>query len=373
MPGRVHSRFAAVVLVLSLALPAAPAQSQAPAVPQPRGFNVFSQKQDVQLGQQYSQEINKEMPVLPDNNPLTRYVQRIGQSLVAQLPQNPYQYGFHVVQQKEINAFALPGGPVYVNVGTLQAADNEAQVAGVIAHEISHVYMRHSTRQASKQVLAQVPLAVLGGLVGGGVMGQLAQLGLGFGLNSVFLKYSRDAESEADSVGAVLMYKAGYNPSAMANFFQKLEKEGGGSGGLQFLSDHPDPGNREDAIRKQIADYPSKNYLGSTAEFARIKTEAEKTKTYTAEELARQSPERPRFAGNHASGGRRHQAQQDVQDLQSQLLPHYLSAKLGIDGRCKLLGHHCSQGRHERDFRGLRGDDQCLPSGTFAVARRFHA
>jgi Zn-dependent protease with chaperone function len=289
-----HARLLAVILALSLAIPgillAAPAQSRgsAPVVPQPRGFNVFSQQQDVQLGEQYSQEVSKQMPVLQENDPLTRYVQQIGQRLGAQLPQNPYKYTFHVVQEKDINAFALPGGPVYVNLGAIRAADNEAELAGVIAHEMSHVYMRHSTRQASKQVLAQVPLAVLGGMIGGGVMGQLAQLGIGFGLNSVFLKYSRDAESEADSVGAVLMYKAGYNPKAMADFFQKLEGEGGARG-PQFLSDHPDPGNREEAIRKQVAGYPPENYLGNSADFARIKADADKTKAYTAEEIANQS------------------------------------------------------------------------------------
>ncbi len=292
--GRVRSRLMATLLALSLAVPgsllAAPAQSRgsAPVVPQPTGFNVFSQQQDVQLGQQYSQEVNKQMPVLPESDPLTQYVQRIGQKLQAQLPQNPYKYSFHVIQQKDINAFALPGGPVYVNVGTIRAADNEAELAGVIAHEMSHVYMRHSTRQASKQVLAEVPLAVLGGLVGGSVMGQLAQLGIGFGLNSVFLRYSREAESQADSVGAVLMYKAGYNPSAMADFFQKLEKDGGANG-PQFFSDHPNPGNREEAIRQQIASYPPKGYLGNTPEFARLKADAEKAKAYTAEEIASQA------------------------------------------------------------------------------------
>jgi predicted Zn-dependent protease len=300
---QVSPRLLALVLALSLAIPgsllAAPAQSRgsAPVVPQPRGFNVFSQQQDVQLGEQYSQEVNKQMPVLPDNDPLTQYVRTIGQRLQAQLPENPYKYTFHVVEQKEINAFALPGGPVYVNVGTLRAADNEAEVAGVIAHEMSHVYMRHSTRQASKQVLAQVPLAVLGGMLGGGVMGQLAEMGIGFGLNSVFLKYSRDAESEADSVGAVLMYKAGYNPSAMADFFLKLEKEGGASG-PQFLSDHPNPGNREEAIRKQIAGYPPQNNLGNSAEFARIKADAEKAKAYSAEEIAKQAPSGQPSQGN---------------------------------------------------------------------------
>jgi hypothetical protein len=265
-------------------------------LPQPKGFNVFSQEQDVQLGQQYSAEVNQQMPILPETSPISQYVRRIGQSLVAQLPQTPYAYSFRVVQQKDINAFALPGGPVYVNMGILQTADNEAEVAGVIGHELAHVYMRHSTRQASKQVLAQVPLAIVGGMLGGGVMGQLAQMGIGFGVNSVFLKYSRDAESEADLVGTMLMYRVGYNPTAAADFFQKLQQEGG-SRGPEFLSSHPDPGNREVAIRKQVSGYATRSYRQDNAEFNRIKAQVEKTKSYTAEEIAKRAQQQSQTQG----------------------------------------------------------------------------
>jgi Zn-dependent protease with chaperone function len=281
------TRTTALVLSVLLALPGAAVEKQTGAVsfPSPGGFNLFSREQDVQLGLQATQEINKQMPLLPDSSPVTQYVQRLGRKLAAQLPENPYQFSFHVVQEKDINAFALPGGPVYVNLGTIEAADNEAQLAGVLAHEISHVYMRHSTKQASKQVLAQVPLAVVGGMLGGGLMGQLAQLGIGFGVGSIFLKYSRDAESQADDVGARIMYKAGYNPVEMANFFEKLEQKGG-QRGPQFLSDHPNPGNREAAIRKEIATFPRRSYQDNNAEFARIRREAEGIKAYTAQEIA---------------------------------------------------------------------------------------
>ncbi len=279
-------RAVSVVLALSLALPAAAAQRSGVPFPQPGGFNLFSRDQDVQLGLQAEQEVNRQMPVLPESSPVTQYVQRLGRKLVAQLPDNAYQFTFHVVQQKDINAFALPGGPIYVNLGTIQAADNEAQLAGVLAHEASHVYMRHSTRQASKAVLAQVPLALVGGMVGGGIMGQLAQLGISFGVGSMFMKYSRDAESQADDVGARILYQAGYNPVEMANFFQKLESTGGARG-PQFLSDHPNPGNREAAIRKEVASFPAKSFQGdSSSEFARAKQEAGGIKAYSAQEIA---------------------------------------------------------------------------------------
>ena len=155
------------------------------------------------------------------------YVQRLGQQLAAHAPGEKWPYTFHVVNQKEINAFALPGGPVFVNVGTIQAADNEAELAGVMAHEISHVVQRHGTRAASKQMAAQLPLAILGGVMGQGALSQMAQMGLSFGVGSYFLKNSRKSESEADLLGTDIMYDTGFNPRAMADFFAKIQEQGG--------------------------------------------------------------------------------------------------------------------------------------------------
>ena len=143
------------------------------------GFNMFSAQEELQAGQQSAAQVAKQLPVLPDSDPVTIYVQRLGQQLAAHAPGEKWPYTFHVVNQKEINAFALPGGPVFVNLGTIQAADNEAQLAGVMAHEISHVVQRHGTRAASKQMAAQLPLAILGGVMGQGALSQMAQMGLG--------------------------------------------------------------------------------------------------------------------------------------------------------------------------------------------------
>ena len=142
------------------------------------GFNMFSAQEEVQAGQQSAAQVSKQLPVLPDSDPVSIYVQRLGQQLAAHAPGEKWPYTFHVVNQKEINAFALPGGPVFVNVGTIQAADNEAELAGVMAHEISHVVQRHGTRAASKQMAAQLPLAILGGVMGQGALSQMAQMGL---------------------------------------------------------------------------------------------------------------------------------------------------------------------------------------------------
>ena len=191
-------------------------------------------------------------------------VERIGRRLVATGMAGDYPYSFKVVNDPSINAFALPGGPTFVTHWLLKAADNEAQVAGVMAHEISHVALRHGTHQASKANLIQLPAMLAGAVVGSGSMlGQLAQLGIGLGANSVLLKFSRDAESEADILGARMMAQAGYNPIEMARFFEKLEAQGG-RGGPQFLSDHPNPGNRMRAIQEEIQYMPQKNYTAGT-------------------------------------------------------------------------------------------------------------
>jgi len=260
---------------------------------QPGAFNQYSPEQDVEIGKQAQKEVRRQMPVLPDSSPVTKYVQRLGQQLTARSPgPNQWPFSFHVVNIKEINAFALPGGPVYVNVGTIRAADDEAQLAGVMAHEISHIVLRHSTEQASKAALAQFPLAVLGAAIGQSTTGQLAQLGASIGAQSLFLKYSRDAEREADLLGSQIMYDAGYNPYEMAEFFAKLEKEGG-SGGPQFMSDHPNPGNRVESVSRAISKYPKKNYRKDSPEFEQIRSEVAKMKPLTSQQVAQQQKQEP--------------------------------------------------------------------------------
>ena len=252
---------------------------------------MMSTADEISLGQQYASEVPKEQPLVQDAE-VNRYIESLGQKLAAHAPGAKYPYTFHVVNSNEINAFALPGGPVYVNVGTVQAADNEAQLAGVLAHEIAHVYMRHATHNASRQMAASIPLQILGGMLGQGMGGQLARLGLSFGVGSIFLKYSRDAESEADRVGAKIMYEAGYDPHAMAAFFENLKAEGGGSGGPQFLSDHPDPGNRAQAVNEAISQLPPKTFVKNSNDFTRAKAEAARMKPLTAQQIAQQQQQR---------------------------------------------------------------------------------
>ncbi len=267
-------RLAVLALVLAAVLAGASAPKQREIKP---GFNLFSRDQDVQLGKEASREVEGQVTVVHNQPQLTSYVADLGAKL-AKVSQAPdYPYTFKVVAEKGINAFALPGGPIYVHAETVAQSDNEAQLAGVMAHEISHVALRHSTHQVTKAYGVQIGLALAGAALGSGsLMGQLAQLGLGFGANSLMLKYSRDAEHDADIVGARTMAAAGYDPVEMARFFEKLEGQGGKGPGLQFLSDHPNPGNRVKYVQEEVKLMPRRSYTTGSQNFAQYRGAAAK-------------------------------------------------------------------------------------------------
>ncbi len=259
---------AASLLLWFLCLAAIPLHARVEHKP---GFNTFKPDQDIQLGKDAAAEMEKELALVSDSQ-LNDYINRLGQKLAGFAPGHRYPYRFSLVNAKEINAFALPGGPIYIHTGIILSAESEAQLAGVLAHEISHVALRHSTNQASKAMLAQAPLAILGGILsGGGIGGQLAQLGIGFGLNSVFLKFSRSAERQADQQGAQMLYDAGYDPRAMAQFFEIIEAESGNRG-IEFLASHPNPGNRQTDVLDLIPSLgPRKSFSDRNSEFERMK------------------------------------------------------------------------------------------------------
>jgi Zn-dependent protease with chaperone function len=267
------------------------AQSAGPEFPDPG--KTMKREDQRALGLQSAAQVYQQMPVLPDTSPETQYIRQLGRKLVDTIPpQNSWPFEFHVVAQKEINAFALPGGPMFVNIGTITAAANEAQLAGVMGHEMSHVYMQHSAKQAGKAettgLLAGIAGAVLGGTVGekaGGMVGQLGQMGIQMGAQGLMMKYSRSDESQADAVGTMILYKAGYNPQAMADFFKTLESQGGPAP-PQFFSDHPNPGNREWAIEAEIKDWPKVNYASDTPAFQAARQHAVGVKAHTAQEIA---------------------------------------------------------------------------------------
>jgi Zn-dependent protease with chaperone function len=250
--------------------------------------NAFTEQQEITEGHKAAQEVYKQMPVLPDSDPVSQYVKQLGARLVQYTPGYKWPYNFHVVNVEDINAFALPGGSVFVNLGTIQAAETEAQLAGVMAHEISHVAQRHSTCNITKQQTPSL-LAGLGqiaaGIALGGAAGAIVQQGIGLTAGLSFLRMSRDSEKQADLMGTDILYDAGYDPRALPQFFEVIQGKTG-EGGAQFLSDHPNPGNRVGYVNDEIDTLPPRaKYVKTSPEFMRIKKIVAGMHPYTAKQV----------------------------------------------------------------------------------------
>ena len=236
------------------------------------GFNLFTPEQDVELGRRSAQEVARQVPLLGDE-PTVNYVRQLGAKLAARASGFKFPYQFSVVASRDVNAFALPGGFIFVNAGAITAAKNEGELAGVIAHEITHVALRHGTNQASKAYLAQKGLGVIEAITGGREtdIGQVVGSVGGAGANMLFLRFGRTAERQADLEGARIMAEAGYDPRDMANFFKTLQAQGGPRV-PEFLSDHPDPGNGVASINEALPNLPvSRNPVRDTQEFAQVR------------------------------------------------------------------------------------------------------
>jgi Zn-dependent protease with chaperone function len=226
--------------------------------------NKFTPEQDVALGRKGAEEVRQQFPIIRDER-ITDYLTKMGDRLVAAAPPELnnaiYEYSFTPVNLKEINAFALPGGPMFVHRGMFDAAAGEGEVIGVMAHELAHVLLRHGTANVTKAQnpwlqLGQVAGAIGGAMVGGAAGSAIAQ-GSQFGLGTLMLRYGRDFEKQADLLGAQIMSRAGYDPRDLGRMFETIEKEskaasgGKGSGTPQWLSSHPNPGNRTVYINKE--------------------------------------------------------------------------------------------------------------------------
>jgi beta-barrel assembly-enhancing protease len=262
--------------------------------------NRYTPEQDVQLGREAAAEIRQQYPIIKDER-IQKYLTTLGDRLVAAAPQElkqpVYQYSFTPVNLKEINAFALPGGPMFVHRGMFTAAAEEAEVVGVMAHELSHVLLRHGTANASKAQNPWLQLGQLAGQIGGAVVGGGAGAAIAqtadFGLGTLLLKYSRDFEKQADLLGAQIMARAGYDPRALAHMFETIAKESrsGGGGAPQWMSSHPDPGNRTAYITREAEYLP----LASKADdsgFTQIRTAfAAQPSALTMAELAKRQQE----------------------------------------------------------------------------------
>jgi hypothetical protein len=261
--------------VLGLFLGLAPS-ALAQRTPLKPGWNMFTPQQDIEVGKKAALDAQKQLPLcnLPG---VDAYLTQLGLRLVAKLPTGgvAYPFEFHCVNDKAINAFALPGGYVFVNRGAIEAADNEAQLAGVMAHELSHVALRHGTNQATKAEAAQGVLGIASGIFGGSTGGALlTELG-SFAAGGVLLRYSRTAESQADTMGTQVLYDSGYDPRALAQFFEKLEAETKGKTPPEFFSDHPNPEHRVERVDEEIEKLGGvpPNARRDSAEFEAIKRE----------------------------------------------------------------------------------------------------
>src|SRR5918995_4494348 len=249
-----------LIVVVTLAATTVAAQTK---VTPPK--NKYTPQQDVQIGREAAAEVRKEYPIINDDN-VEGYLDRLGDRLVEAAPRelnNPaFQYSFTPVNLKDINAFALPGGPMFVNRGMIEAAQGEGEVAGVMAHELAHVLLRHGTANATKAQGFQIGAiagAIAGAVIGGG-WGEAIARGSQFGLGTWLMKYSRDYEKQADLLGAQIMARAGYDPRDLARMFETIQKQSKGSP-PQWLSSHPNPGNRTqyitaEAKQLRIADRP---------------------------------------------------------------------------------------------------------------------
>ena len=270
LAARFRAVLAALSAVLFLSDAAATAQSAAPARARPwsrtraqagptevrSGFNLFSVEQDIELGRKSAAQVERQIPLLREPA-VDRYVDAIGRRLAAVAPGPKFPYQFRVTNLSDVNAFALPGGFMYVNRGLMELVPTEGQLAGVMAHEMAHVALRHQTNQVSKAYLARAGVGILGGILGGGSASSatIMQAMGGLGLNALFLKFSRTAESQADIVGAQMMARAGYDPAEMAAMFELLRRQAGRDPGRleRFLSDHPAPADREARVRQEAA------------------------------------------------------------------------------------------------------------------------
>jgi beta-barrel assembly-enhancing protease len=259
--------------------------------------NKYTPAQDVELGRKASQEIRQQLPMLNDDE-VESYVEGVGRRLVAAIPpefQHPeFRYTFDVVNVKEINASALPGGPMFVNRGMIEKAHTEGEIAGVMAHEISHVALRHGTAQASKAGKYEVG-SVLGQIAGaiiGGGWGQVVSGASQFGFGAAFLRFSREYEKQADIEGSHIMADAGYDPRDMANVFRTIEQEGG-SGGPQWLSDHPNPGNRVEYITQEAEHLRVQNAVRDTRGFEQVQAHLKRLPPAPSTEEAAKQRGRP--------------------------------------------------------------------------------
>jgi len=267
-----------------------------------KGVNFFSLEKEIALGKQLAQEVERQAKII-DDPVIAEYVSRVGQNLVrnsdAKVP-----FTIKVLDSEEVNAFALPGGFFFVNSGLILKAESEAELAGVMSHEIAHVAARHGTRQATKGEIAQIGMIIASIAIPYGWTGYAIRQGAGLAIPLGFLQFSQAMEREADYLGLQYMYKAGYDPTAFVDFFEKiqsLEKRKPGTLSKVF-STHPMTDNRiksaQDEIQKILA--PKPEYVVSTSEFSDVKNRL--SMLHNRRKVDNEDPSRPKLRRAPSSG-----------------------------------------------------------------------
>jgi predicted Zn-dependent protease len=242
-----HIQILITVLAASLAAPLTAQRTKL----EP-GFNIFSVAQDLELGLKLSREMDAQVEIVT-NLTAAGYIETLGKRLAARAPGGrQFRFQFKIANDTSINAAGLPGGIVYVNRGTIEAAANEAQLAGVIAHEIGHIVLRHGTHQISHAYILQAPLSTIGVTGSQSVTDILSSIGGGFTASSIVLRNPLEAENEADVMSTQILYDAGYDPLAAAQFLDKLDAEDNTSRTAPFLNGHPKPAARRANIAREI-------------------------------------------------------------------------------------------------------------------------
>jgi predicted Zn-dependent protease len=217
-------------------------------------ISLVSVRNEIEIGRAAQKQVRQRVTELTDAT-IVSYVRDVGRRLAARAPGPRYPYGFDIANYREINAFALPGGPVWIHRGAIEAATTEAQMAGVLAHEVAHIAERHAADQLTKAMVANGLLGLLGSVLGNEGGARTAQIGAGLFAQGLFLKFSRDDEREADRTGARIVHRAGWDPDGMVEFFRILrERAKRDPSSLEvFLSSHPSPDSRATELRRVTA------------------------------------------------------------------------------------------------------------------------
>jgi predicted Zn-dependent protease len=255
-----------VVMLTALCVSTSPAHAQ---------FSLVSVEQEVEIGRETNAQVRKQVPEVRDAQ-VTAYIRSVGERLARQASGPKYPYSFSMADYREINAFALPGGPIWIHRGVLHVATNESQVAGVLAHEVAHVAQRHAASQLTKGMMANLGLGLLGAVLGNGAGGSAAQAAAAFMTNGIFMKFSRDDEREADQVGLQLLTRAGWDGRGMVELFEILQREAqrNPSSVETFFSSHPSPQDRIQRLQGEVARRPGGTR--DSRQFQAIKTRLQK-------------------------------------------------------------------------------------------------